>query len=205
MAPNGAKPSCMLAQAPNCPTSPLVPMPAPIGLLGILTTIVLIGFTLVTLLLVVTVMAITSVYVGERQLQSLADRAAGAAADTFTNVDRSGSGPPTPILTNGAVAASATSYLGTVGAFQDVSHLPQPSPTPFGAQSGVEHRSPFSSTFHGHIAQPFSLKHLVQQGQIVTDHGFGDIEFSGVLRQRNPPRRSKHQSGGDAGKTFRAR
>ena len=68
------------------------------------TTIVMIGFALVTLLLVVTVMAITSVYVGERQLQSLADRAAGAAADTFTNVDRSGSGPPTPILTNGAVA-----------------------------------------------------------------------------------------------------
>ena len=46
------------------------------------TTVVLIGFALVSLLLVVTVLAITSVYVGERQLQSLADRAAGAAADT---------------------------------------------------------------------------------------------------------------------------
>lgn len=79
------------------------------------TTVVLIGFALVSLLLVVTVLAITSVYVGERQLQSLADRAAGAAADTFTTVDRSGGGPPTPVLTNDAVAGAAASYLGTVG------------------------------------------------------------------------------------------
>ena len=60
------------------------------------TTIVLIGFALVTLLLVVTVMAITSVYVGERQLQSLADRAAGAAADTDTDADDGADLPPGP-------------------------------------------------------------------------------------------------------------
>ena len=77
------------------------------------TTIVLIGFALVTLLLVVTVLAITSVYVGQRQLQSLADRAAGAAADTFTTVDRSGDGPPTAILTDDAVATPTGSPDGT--------------------------------------------------------------------------------------------
>lgn len=93
------------------------------------TTIVLIGFALVSLLLVVTVLAITSVYVGQRQLQSLADRAAGAAADTFTDVDRSGSGPPTPILTDEGVSGAATSYLGTVGAFHDVSGLAVGAPT----------------------------------------------------------------------------
>ena len=117
------------------------------------TTIVLIGFALVTLLLVVTVMAITSVYVGERQLQSLADRAAGAAADTFTNVDRSGSGPPTPILTNGAVAASATSYLGTVGAFQDVSGLSLAAPT--GSADGTTAQVTLSAVVHPPVVNVF--------------------------------------------------
>lgn len=117
------------------------------------TTIVLIGFALVTLLLVVTVMAITSVYVGERQLQSLADRAAGAAADTFTNVDRSGSGPPTPILTNGAVAASATSYLGTVGAFHDVSGLSLAAPT--GSADGTTAQVTLSAVVHPPVVNVF--------------------------------------------------
>ncbi len=117
------------------------------------TTIVLIGFALVTLLLVITVMAITSVYVGERQLQSLADRAAGAAADTFTNVDRSGSGPPTPILTNGAVAASATSYLGTVGAFQDVSGLSLAAPT--GSADGTTAQVTLSAVVHPPVVNVF--------------------------------------------------
>ncbi|MCG7431462.1 pilus assembly protein TadG-related protein [Kocuria indica] len=117
------------------------------------TTIVMIGFALVTLLLVITVMAITSVYVGERQLQSLADRAAGAAADTFTNVDRSGSGPPTPILTNGAVAASATSYLGTVGAFHDVSGLSLAAPT--GSADGTTAQVTLSAVVHPPVVNVF--------------------------------------------------
>ena len=117
------------------------------------TTIVLIGFALVTLLLVITVMAITSVYVGERQLQSLADRAAGAAADTFTNVDRSGSGPPTPILTNGGVSASATSYLGTVGAFQDVSGLSLAAPT--GSTDGTTAQVTLSAVVHPPVVNVF--------------------------------------------------
>ncbi|RKQ37175.1 hypothetical protein C1C97_003405 [Kocuria tytonis] len=110
------------------------------------TTIVLIGFALVTLLLVVTVLAITSVYVGTRQLQSLADRAAGAAADTFTTVDRSGSGPPTPVLTNDAVAGSAASYLGTVGAFHDVSGLAVGTPT--GSSDGTTAQVTLTAVVH---------------------------------------------------------
>ncbi|WP_243635595.1 pilus assembly protein TadG-related protein [Kocuria tytonicola] len=110
------------------------------------TTIVLIGFALVTLLLVVTVMAVTSVYVGRQQLQSLADRAAGAAADTFTTVDRSGTGPPTPVLTNDAVAGSATSYLGTVGAFQDVSGLAVGAPT--GSADGTTAQVTLTAVVH---------------------------------------------------------
>ncbi|KIC67357.1 MULTISPECIES: pilus assembly protein TadG-related protein [Kocuria] len=110
------------------------------------TTIVLIGFALVTLLLVVTVLAITSVYVGQRQLQSLADRAAGAAADTFTTVDRSGDGPPTAILTDDAVATSAASYLGTVGAFQDVSGLSVGTPT--GSPDGTTAQVTLTAVVH---------------------------------------------------------
>lgn len=110
------------------------------------TTVVLIGFALVSLLLVVTVLAITSVYVGERQLQSLADRAAGAAADTFTTVDRSGGGPPTPVLTNDAVAGAAASYLGTVGAFQDVSSLAVGAPT--GSTDGTTAQVTLTAVVH---------------------------------------------------------
>ncbi|MDO4918624.1 pilus assembly protein TadG-related protein [Kocuria sp.] len=107
---------------------------------------VLVGFALVTLLLVVTVLAITSVYVGQRQLQSLADRAAGAAADTFTDVDRSGSGPPTPILTNDGVAGAATSYLGTVGAFHQVSDLTVGAPT--GSADGTTAQVTLAAVVH---------------------------------------------------------
>lgn len=110
------------------------------------TTIVLIGFALVTLLLVVTVLAITTVYVGERQLQSLADRAAGAAADTFTTVDRTGGGPPTAILTDDGVANSAASYLGTVGAFQDVSGLSVGAPT--GSPDGTTAQVTLTAVVH---------------------------------------------------------
>ena len=110
------------------------------------TTIVLVGFALVTLLLVVTVLAITSVYVGERQLQSLADRAAGAAADTFTSVDRAGEGPPTPVLTHEAVVGSATSYLGTVGAFRDVSSLEVGIPT--GSTDGTTAQVTLTAVVH---------------------------------------------------------
>ncbi|CAL8898584.1 pilus assembly protein TadG-related protein [Kocuria varians] len=110
------------------------------------TSIVLIGFALVSLLLVVTVMAVTSVYVGRQQLQSLADRAAGAAADTFTTVDRSGSGPPTPVLTNDAVAGAATSYLGTVGAFQGVSGLAVGAPT--GSADGTTAQVTLTAVVH---------------------------------------------------------
>ncbi|MBD2761056.1 MULTISPECIES: pilus assembly protein TadG-related protein [unclassified Candidatus Sulfotelmatobacter] len=93
------------------------------------TTIVLLGFTLVTLLLTITIMAITSVYLGERKLQSLADRASGAAADTFTDLDRSAGAAPSPILTHDGVAGAASSYLGTVGAFDEVEQLSLGAPT----------------------------------------------------------------------------
>ena len=93
------------------------------------TTIVLLGFTLVTLLLTITIMAITSVYIGERKLQSLADRASSAAADTFTDLDRSAGAAPSPILTHDGVAGAASSYLGTVGAFNEVEQLSLGAPT----------------------------------------------------------------------------
>lgn len=110
------------------------------------TTVVLLGFTIVVLLLTVTVMAITAVYVGERKLQSLADRAATSAADTFTTLDHSGTGAPSPVLTHQAVATAASSYLGTVGAFHSVDSLALGAPT--GTEDGITAQVTLTAVVH---------------------------------------------------------
>ena len=110
------------------------------------TTVVLLGFMLVTLLLTITVMAVTSVYVGQRKLQSLADRAAGAAADTFTELERTEGAAPAPVLNHEGVAGAASSYLGTVGAFQDVDRLALGSPT--GTPDGVTAQVTLAAVVH---------------------------------------------------------
>lgn len=128
------------------------------------TSIVLLGFTLVTLLLVITVMAITSVYVGQQKLQSLADRAASAAADTFNDLDREGSGAPSPILTHEGVAGAASSYLGTVGAFDEVQQLSLGAPT--GTMDGVSAQVTLTAVVH-----PPVVNHIIPAGVPISATG----------------------------------
>lgn len=128
------------------------------------TTIVLLGFTLVTLLLVITIMAITSVYIGERKLQSLADRASGAAADTFTDLDRTAGAAPSPILTHDGVAGAASSYLGTVGAFDEVQQLSLGAPT--GTPDGLTAQVTLNAVVH-----PPVVNYIIPAGVPITATG----------------------------------
>lgn len=93
-------------------------------------TILVLGFAVVSLLLAVVVMGVTSVYVGQRKLQVLADNAALAAADTFVEL-RPGTGgaPPATVLDDDAVAGAAASYLDTVRAWNDTPGLALAAPT----------------------------------------------------------------------------
>lgn len=128
------------------------------------TTIVLLGFTLVTLLLVITIMAITSVYIGERKLQSLADRASSAAADTFTDLDRTEGAAPSPILTHDGVAGAASSYLGTVGAFDEVQQLSLGAPT--GTPDGLTAQVTLNAVVH-----PPVVNYIIPAGVPITATG----------------------------------
>ncbi|GAA2108387.1 pilus assembly protein TadG-related protein [Kocuria atrinae] len=128
------------------------------------TTIVLLGFTLVTLLLVITIMAITSVYIGERKLQSLADRASSAAADTFTDLDRTEVAAPSPILTHDGVAGAASSYLGTVGAFDEVQQLSLGAPT--GTPDGLTAQVTLNAVVH-----PPVVNYIIPVGVPITATG----------------------------------
>ncbi|MCD1145715.1 pilus assembly protein TadG-related protein [Kocuria sp. LUK] len=93
-------------------------------------TVLALGFTVVALLLAVVVMGVTAVHVGERRLQVLADNAALAAADTFVELRPGAPGaPPSTVLDDDAVAGAATSYLGTVRAWEDTPGLALGAPT----------------------------------------------------------------------------
>lgn len=93
-------------------------------------SVLVIGFAVVALLLAVVVMAVTSVYVGERKLQVLADNAALAAADTFVELRHGAQGaPPSAVLDDAAVAGAAASYLDTVSAWAGTPGLALAAPT----------------------------------------------------------------------------
>lgn len=79
--------------------------------------ILIIGYVLLSLLVVTVVMAISSVYIEHKRLLSVADSAAVAAADTFSlgEIEMSGNTPVT-VLTDGAVTDAVTSYLNRTAA-----------------------------------------------------------------------------------------
>lgn len=79
--------------------------------------VLVIGFTVLSLLVVTVVMAATTVYLEHKRLLSLADSAAIAAADTFTLASVSSvEGAPVPILNDAAVDHAVTSYLSLTSA-----------------------------------------------------------------------------------------
>lgn len=73
--------------------------------------VLLIGYVLLTLLVVTVVAAVGSVYLGHKKLLSMADSAALAAADTFVLNGGSTSSDPGTLLNNQGVRSAAESYL----------------------------------------------------------------------------------------------
>ena len=73
--------------------------------------VLMIGYVLLALLLMTVVAAASSIYLGHKQLLSVADGAALAAADTFVlNGGTAGTDPGT-LLSSGGVDAAAREYL----------------------------------------------------------------------------------------------
>ncbi|MHA7209611.1 pilus assembly protein TadG-related protein [Arthrobacter sp. MDT1-65] len=87
--------------------------------------VLVIGYLLVSLLVVTVVLAVSSVYIGHKKLLSAADGAALAAADDYSidvGIGGSGSGAgtgattPLPALQDSGVEESAAGYLAATGA-----------------------------------------------------------------------------------------
>lgn len=86
--------------------------------------VLVIGFTLISLLVVTVVMAASAVYLEHKRLLSLADSAAIAAADTFTLASVSVSeDAPVPILNDAAVDHAVASYLSLTSAAEQFDSL----------------------------------------------------------------------------------
>lgn len=80
-------------------------------------TVLIIGYILLSLLVVAVVTAVSAVYIEHKKLLSVADGAALNAADTFTvaSIDEGG-GEPAPVLDSGSVSRAAGAYLARSGA-----------------------------------------------------------------------------------------
>lgn len=87
-------------------------------------TVLIIGYILVSLLVVAVVTAVSAVYIEHKKLLSVADGAALSAADSFrvAGID-AGAGAPAPTLDSGAVAGAAEAYLERSGAAVRFSNL----------------------------------------------------------------------------------
>ncbi len=82
--------------------------------------ILIIGYLLISLLVVTVVLAVSSVYIGHKKLLSAADGAALAAADNYSIDVGVGGGntttTPLPALQDSGVEESAAGYLAAIGA-----------------------------------------------------------------------------------------
>lgn len=87
-------------------------------------TVLIIGYMLLSLLVVAVVTAASAVYIEHKKLLSVADGAALSAADTFSVASiNSGGGEPTPALDSTSVSQAAAAYLersGSVARFNDL-------------------------------------------------------------------------------------
>lgn len=88
-------------------------------------SILVIGMMVILLLAMIVVMAVSSVHLAHRKLQTHADHAALAAADTFTELEGTdGTGTaPTAVLDDASVSGAAESYLLSVDAEHDLDSL----------------------------------------------------------------------------------
>lgn len=123
--------------------------------------VLIIGYTLLTLLTVTVVMAASSVYIGQKKLLSAADGAAVAAADTFSLAAGGPGGGPAAALDAEAVESAARSYLSETGAENRFSGLAVSSDT--GTEDGRTARVVLSARVH-----PPIVNFLVPDGIAVT-------------------------------------
>lgn len=80
-------------------------------------SVLIIGYLLVSLLVVTVVMAVSAVYIGHKKLLSVADGAALAAADSFSiDVVSGRAAVPLPSLSRPAVQAATEAYVQRTGA-----------------------------------------------------------------------------------------
>ncbi|WP_299166774.1 pilus assembly protein TadG-related protein [uncultured Arthrobacter sp.] len=80
-------------------------------------SVLIIGYILLSLLVVAVVTAVSAVYIEHKKLLSVADGAALSAADTFSvaSID-TGGGAPAPTLDSESVSRAAAAYLERSGA-----------------------------------------------------------------------------------------
>ena len=87
-------------------------------------TLLIIGYILLSLLVVAVVTAASAVYIEHKKLLSVADGAALSAADTFSiaSID-AGGGEPAPALDSESVSTAAADYLDRSGALPRFNNL----------------------------------------------------------------------------------
>lgn len=79
--------------------------------------ILVIGYVILTLMVLTVVMAISSVYLEHKKLLSVADSASLAASDNFgVGEVEDGAGGPAPALTKSSVQAATARYIAETGA-----------------------------------------------------------------------------------------
>lgn len=108
--------------------------------------VLIIGYLLVSLLVVTVVLAVSAVYIEHKKLLSAADGAALAAADNYSIDVGGGGAPPLPTLDGPRVAESTTAYLTAIGA-GDRFHLLTVDPAT-GAPDGRTARVVLTSVVH---------------------------------------------------------
>lgn len=86
-------------------------------------TVLIVGYVLLALLLAAVVMAVSVIYLEHKELLSLADGAALAAADSYVVGDIEGAHAPSTSLVDDRVLGAADAYLANSGAFSEHDHL----------------------------------------------------------------------------------
>jgi Putative Flp pilus-assembly TadE/G-like len=124
--------------------------------------VLIIGYVLLTLLLVTVVAAVSSVYLAQKRLLSIADGAALAAADSYTLQQvSSAAGAPGTVLTREQVRAAVAAYLQRNDAVSDLRGVGIDAGT--GTMDGRSAQVSLSA-----VAHPLFLNFLVPDGIAVT-------------------------------------
>ncbi|WP_233121194.1 pilus assembly protein TadG-related protein [Tersicoccus sp. Bi-70] len=125
------------------------------------TTVLIIGFVLLTLLVTSVAADITAVYIEHKKLLAVADSAALAAADTFDLAGDGATTAPVPVLHSDRVGGAVRAYLGGLGPDAGVDGLA------IGAGTGTTDGRTAQVELHG-VARPPLISILVPDGIPIT-------------------------------------